>query len=78
MNLEQSAALRERDLDKTLAAATSYSLSRDIEDEVRARLGDLSPEALTPLELLEMYLKSREVEPDRIKRLVEKATALLE
>jgi exonuclease SbcD len=78
MNLEQSAALRERDLDKTLAAATSYSLSRDIDDEVRARLGDLSPEALTPLELLEMYLKSREVEPDRIKRLVEKATALLE
>jgi exonuclease SbcD len=78
LNLEQSASLRERDLDKSLSTAASYSLSREIEDEVRARLGDLSPEALTPLELLEMYLTTREIEPDRIERLVEIAAPLLE
>jgi exonuclease SbcD len=78
LNLEQSASSRERDLDKSLSTAASYSLSREIEDEVRARLGDLSPEALTPLELLEMYLTTREIEPDRIERLVEIAAPLLE
>jgi exonuclease SbcD len=78
ITLEQSASLRERDLEKSLESAASFSLSREFEDEARARLGDLSPEALTPTELLEMYFKNRNVEPERINVLVEKARALLE
>lgn len=78
LNLEQSAALRERELDKSLAAAASYSLSREIEDETRARLGELSPELLSPVELLEKYFESRQIDPARIKLLVEKARHLLE
>jgi hypothetical protein len=65
-------------LEKSLKSAASFSLSREFEDEARARLGDLSPEVLTPTELLQMYFKTRNVEPERIEVLVEKAKALLE
>ncbi len=51
---------------------------REIEPEVRARLGDLEPQALTPLELIERYFQSREVEQERLEALLAKAEELVQ
>jgi exonuclease SbcD len=75
---EQEAALRERDIERSLEQVSSLSVQREIETEKRMRLGDVSPEALTPLELVERYFKSKDVEGDRLTRLLEKAQSILQ
>jgi exonuclease SbcD len=77
MLVEQEAALRERDVEKALKLAAHFSIARDIEVEARVRLRDLSPETLTPLELVERYFQSRDVKGERLKVLLAKAEELL-
>ena len=74
---DQQAALREREIEKSMERAASVSIVREVEIEARARLGDLAPEELTPLELVEKYFHSREEPPKRIKALMTKAEELL-
>ena len=74
---DQQAALREREIEKSLEQAESVSIVREVEIEARARLGDLAPEALTPMELVEKYFHSRDEPPERIKALMAKAEELL-
>jgi exonuclease SbcD len=74
----QSAALNERELEAALETTASHVISRELEIEARARLGELSPEELTPLELVEQYLISREVDEERRAALLEKAAGLLD
>lgn len=74
---EQQAGLRERELQARLAAAASVSIGREVESEARARLGDLAPEALTPLELVQRYFEARGQPPDRIQALLARAEDLL-
>jgi hypothetical protein len=57
--------------------AAHFSIARNIEVEARARLHDLSPETLTPLELVERYFQSRDVTGERLKVLLAKAEELL-
>ncbi|MCJ7565998.1 MAG: exonuclease SbcCD subunit D [Anaerolineales bacterium] len=78
LRADQMPGLRERDIEGALADTASFTVAREIEDEARARLGDISPEALTPFELVERYFESRDVEPERIKALLAKAGELLE
>lgn len=78
LRADQMPGLREREIEGALAETTSFTVTREIEDDARTRLGDLSPEALTPLELIERYFESRDVEPERIKALLAKAGELLE
>lgn len=52
-------------------------IQRDVERPERMRLGT-SPEGLTPLELLERYLFSKQVEPDRMATLLEHARTIFE
>ena len=57
--------------------SSSVSITREVETEARARLGDLSPEALTPFELLQRYFESRRVEEARKLALLARAEDLL-
>jgi exonuclease SbcD len=77
LRTEQQASFRESGVQTALAKAASVSIAREVETDVRTRLGDLAPEALTPLELLQRYFESREVEPDRMRHLLAHAEDLL-
>jgi exonuclease SbcD len=77
LRTEQQASFRESEVQRALAKAASVSIAREVETEARARLGNLAPEALTPLELLQRYFESREIEPDRMSHLLALAEDLL-
>lgn len=74
---DQEPLLREGALQEAFAGAAAFVLEKEVELESRIRLGDLSPEALTPLELLERYYQSREQPPERIEALLDIAEGLL-
>ena len=78
LRADQIPGLREREIEGALADTASFIVAREIEDEARARLGELSPETLAPLELVERYFMSRDVDPERLKALLAKAGELLE
>jgi len=78
LRADQIPGLRERDIEGALANTASFTVAREIEDEVRARLGDISPEELTPLELVKRYFESRDVDAERVDALLAKAGELLE
>jgi len=77
LRTEQQVSFREGEVQAALAKAASVSIAREVESDARARLGDLAPEALTPLELLQRYFESRKVEPDRMRQLLAHAEDLL-
>jgi exonuclease SbcD len=74
---DQQAGLREREIGAALEAAASVTVSREVEVEARARLGDLAPESLTPQQLVECYFQSRGETPERVQALLAKAEELL-
>jgi len=74
---DQQAGLREREIGAALEAAANVTVSREVEVEARARLGDLAPESLTPLQLVERYFQSRGETPERVQALLAKAEELL-
>ena len=67
----------EREVNEAFAAASHLSIKREVEMEERARLGTTSVEALTPIELLEKYLESRQVDGERQQQLLAKAEEIL-
>jgi len=77
MRAEQQAAFHEREVHAALAEAASFSLSREVDSEARARLPDLAVEALTPLQLLERYFQSRGLAPERLRALLARAEGLI-
>lgn len=77
LRADQQASLRDREIEAALERASNVSIVREVETEIRARLGDLTPEALTPIELVQKYFESRDQAPERIAALVSKAEALL-
>ncbi len=79
MRPEQDASLREKDLRAALRDAdTIAAINRQADREVRERLGGLSPEGLTPQELLHKYLFAKNVDDDRIELLVKHAERIFE
>jgi UPF0288 family protein (methanogenesis marker protein 3) len=78
MRPEQVSALREREIQEVAQEAMSFSIIREVETDERARLGDLEPETLAPIELLERYLSTREVDPERMDVLLAKAQELFD
>jgi len=73
----QTRLLDERQLEAALEPAASFVIARELEIEARSRLGDLAPEELTPLELVERYFMSRETDEERLAELMQKAEELL-
>ncbi|MEJ2012822.1 MAG: exonuclease SbcCD subunit D [Anaerolineales bacterium] len=77
LTADQTRLLDDRALEVALEPAANFVIARELEIEARVRLGDLAPEELTPLELVERYFKSREVEEERLAELLAKAGELL-
>jgi exonuclease SbcD len=77
MRPDQQVLLRDREIEAALKQASSVIIAREVESEVRARLGDVTPEALTPIQLVERYFRSRGEDDDRIAALLAKAEELL-
>jgi exonuclease SbcD len=78
LRASQQAGLRDRQVHAALPEVASVAVIREVDVESRARLGNLSPEALSPLELVRAYFETRSVEPDRLEALLAKAAELLE
>ncbi len=76
---EQDASLREKDVRAALRDADYVAaVNRQADREVRERLGGLSPEGMTPKELLHKYLFAKNVDDDRIDLLLQHADKLFE
>jgi exonuclease SbcD len=77
MRADQQALLREREIEAALEQASHVLIARDVETEARARLGELSAEALTPIQLVRRYFEARGEEEGRIAALMVGAEDLL-
>jgi len=77
MRAEQRVSLREKDVLAALTRAASVTISHEVETEARARLGDVTPETLTPLQLVERYFRGRGETDSRIQSLLSKAEELI-
>jgi exonuclease SbcD len=76
---EQDASLREKDLRAALHDADYIAaINRQADREVRERLGGLSPEGMTPKQLLQKYLFAKNVDDDRIDLLAQYAERIFE
>jgi DNA repair protein SbcD/Mre11 len=79
MRPEQDASLREKDLRAALHHADYIAaINRQADRDVRERLGGLSPEGMTPKQLLQKYLFAKNVDDDRIDLLVKHAEQIIE
>jgi exonuclease SbcD len=77
LRADQQASFREREMEASLAEASSVVIVREVEAEARARLGDLSPEALSPAQLVEHYFDARGEAPERQSALLARAEELM-
>jgi exonuclease SbcD len=77
MTQEQSALLDERAVQKAAEPASHLDVQLDVRQETRARLDTNSAESLTPLELLERYLRAKSVTEDRVAELLQAAEDLM-
>jgi exonuclease SbcD len=76
---EQDASLREKDLRAVLHDADAIAaVNRQADREVRERLGGLSPEGMTPKQLLQKYLFAKNVADERIDELLSHAERLFD
>ncbi len=79
MRAEQDASLREKDVRAALRDADYIAaINRQADREVRERLGGLSPEGMTPQQLLERYLFAKNVDDDRIELLAKHAEKIFD
>jgi exonuclease SbcD len=79
MRPEQDASLREKDLRTALRGADYIAaINRQADREVRERLGGLSPEGMTPNELLHKYLFAKNVDDDQIDLLIKYAERIFD
>ena len=74
---DQEALLRDREIQAALGAASSVVVAREVESEGRIRLGEVSPETLSPLQLVERYFVDQGAAAARVAALVERAAELL-
>jgi len=74
---DQTRLLDDRVIESALEPTANFVIARELELEARSRLGDLAPEELSPLELVERYFISRDVDDERLAVLMAKAGELL-
>jgi len=77
INGDQTALLDERAVQKAAESASHLDVQLEVRQEVRARLGTDSAESLTPLELLERYLRAKGVDEARTAELLHTAEELM-
>jgi exonuclease SbcD len=75
---EREGQLRDNDIRNALKEAHYFTIAKDIQREMRLRLGKWTAEELTPVEALKKYLESRkDVTPDRARVLLEYGEKLI-
>jgi len=77
---EQESALRENEIRNVLNEFKVYqiaSITKETDRQRRTRLANISVEELTPLQLLEKYLESKRIDPQRMEILLKRADALI-
>jgi exonuclease SbcD len=73
------ARLRDREIEKSLESANYVAaFVKETERPERVRLGGAAPESLTPAELLERYLESKDTSPARTKKLLQYAETIFQ
>jgi len=78
LRAEHEQLVRDREVRALLHEAHFIgSINREVERESRVRLGELSPEEMTPRQLLERYLEARQIAPQRRKELLSCAEEIL-
>lgn len=76
---ETEARLRDKDIETALRPANYVAaLVKETERPERVRLGGAAPESLTPAELLERYLESRNIPPERAETLLAYAETIFQ
>jgi exonuclease SbcD len=79
LRADQEPLVRDRDVRGLLSDAYFVGgINREIERQVRVRLGDLAPEEMTDRELLAKYLETKNVDPERARVLLEHAEAIFD
>lgn len=77
--IEKEAELREREIDQALGKSYFVAaIQKEVDRPARSRLGTESPEALSPLELLERYLTAKETLVERRKTLLSRAKEIMQ
>jgi exonuclease SbcD len=75
---EKESVLNQRDIEAALEGAYFTRINKDVQRDVRARLGPEPPEGLTPPQLLERYLQAKGADPERIATLLEHAKPIFD
>lgn len=76
---EQEELLRDADIRRALKEAYYVAgVAKDVQRAYRQRLGGASPEGMAPAELLKRYLESKDMPPERIQALLERAEGIFE
>jgi exonuclease SbcD len=79
LNASQETHFKPKEIDQALADAKFIAgIGRDIQRDVRSRIGIENPEAKTPLELLDAYFISKNVSRERSAALLELAKTIVE
>ena len=79
LQAEQDAYLRQEEIRQALEGAHFVaSISREVADQPRNRLGNRSSDGLEPREALRLYLESRQIPDDRAKVLMRHASELMQ
>ena len=75
---EIEAQLRDNEIREALKEAHYFSITKDIKQEARLRLGNWSAEEITPLAALKAYLESKKVSPEHTKTILEYGERMIE
>lgn len=78
LRVGQAAGLHDREILRALEGTAQAHVGRQYLEDERARLEGVTPEALTPLQLIETYFRIRGEAPERLKQLLARATDLME
>jgi exonuclease SbcD len=79
LGADQEPLVRDRDVRAFLSDAYFIGgINREVEQEARVRLGNLSPEEMTDRELLTKYLETKNTDPERTAVLLEHAEVIFE
>jgi exonuclease SbcD len=71
------ASVREVEINKALKAAHCAVIAKEVRQEARLRLGELSSQRLSPVEALKIYLETKKVRDERQKVLLEYGEKLI-
>jgi DNA repair protein SbcD/Mre11 len=77
LRAEQEASLQESRIKEALGQASSISIQRDVQSDLRTRLGDESSQSLTPIELVERYFTMLEEPEENIPSLLARAEEII-